>query len=75
MGVSCTHIVPVHEGNYPNAERKATDILEWFKQRDVVENDPSDCLLSNDRFGYRFKPVIESIMQLSDRRYAKAKAP
>lgn len=72
MGVGCTHIVPVHEDNYPDAERKAAEILEWFKQRDIVENDPSDCLLSKDKFGYRFKPAIESIVSLSDRPYAEA---
>lgn len=72
MGVSCTHIVPVHEGNYPDAERKAAEILEWFKQRDIVESDPSDCLLGMDEFGYRFKPAIESILSPGDRPYAEA---
>lgn len=72
MSVSCTHVVPVHEDNYPDAERKAAEILEWFKQREIVESDPSDCLLSTDKLGYRFKPAIESIMNLSDRPYAQA---
>ena len=72
MSVSCTHIVPVHEGDYPNAERKVTEILEWFKQRGIVDNELSDCILSGDKFGYRFKPAIESIVSVRDRPYAGA---
>lgn len=59
MSDNCLHIIPIHEGDYPNALHKAEEILQWFLERDIVENELSDCVLGN--FGYRFKPQIASL--------------
>lgn len=61
MSDNCLHIVPIHEGDYPNAVAKAAEILKWFQERDIVETEASDCVLSLDKTGYRFKPNIATI--------------
>lgn len=61
MSDNCLHIVPIHQGDYPNAEQKAEEILKWFQDRDLVETEPSDCIMSLEKNGYRFKPNIASI--------------
>ena len=59
MSDNCIHIIPVHEGDYPDAERKAFELLAWFRERDMVEAELSDCTLGKP--GYRFKPAITAI--------------
>lgn len=59
MSDNCLHIVPLHEGDYPDPERKALELLAWFQERDMVEAEPSDCTLGDP--GYRFKPAITKI--------------
>ncbi|ASK33283.1 hypothetical protein CEK62_02210 [Alcanivorax sp. N3-2A] len=56
MSTSCTHIVPVHTGDYPEDEAKAMEVLAWFQARSLVETDLSDCTLGKP--GYRFTPEI-----------------
>lgn len=59
MSDTILHIVPVHEGDYPDAEQKAQEILQWFLVRDMVKSNLSDCTLGNP--GYRFQPNIATI--------------
>ncbi|WP_298781622.1 hypothetical protein [uncultured Polaribacter sp.] len=61
MSDNCLHIVPLHKEDYPNAELKAKEILEWFQKKGIVEKELSACILSKDKKGYRFKPNITSI--------------
>ena len=65
MSDNCLHIVPIHEGDYPNASQKADEILQWFKERDLIENELSDCTLG--KLGYRFKPQIASLFNNGDK--------
>lgn len=62
MSDDCIHIVPIHAGEYPNAESKAKEILKWFQDRDIVENELSDCTLGKEK-GYRFKPNVRSLFK------------
>ncbi|PRY86283.1 hypothetical protein [Mongoliibacter ruber] len=62
MSDNCLHIVPIHEGDYPNASQKAEEILQWFIEKDIVENELSDCTLSSQQ-GYRFKPAIADLFK------------
>ncbi|MCH2558378.1 MAG: hypothetical protein MK005_13870 [Alcanivorax sp.] len=59
MSDSCTHIVPVHTGDYPDAEAKAREILAWFQDRGMVAAEPSDCTL--DGPGYAFTAKIQAL--------------
>ena len=59
MSDNCLHIVPIHEGDYPNPSQKAEEILKWFQERDLIEKELSDCTLG--KFGYRFKTQIGSL--------------
>jgi predicted nucleic-acid-binding Zn-ribbon protein len=61
MSDNCLHIIPRHSGEYPQAEKKANEILSWFQDRDIVEKEPSACVLSMGRKGYRFTPNIATI--------------
>ncbi|MFT0138931.1 hypothetical protein ACEK07_22570 [Alcanivoracaceae bacterium MT1] len=59
MSDNCTHIVPVHKGDYPDDHAKVKEILYWFQKRGMVENALSDCTLGEP--GYRFLPEISRI--------------
>ena len=61
MSDNCLHIVPIHKEEYPNTELKSKEILNWFQGKGLVESELSDCILSMDKKGYRFKPNIVSI--------------
>lgn len=69
MGNGVSYIVPLHEGDYPEAEAKSEEILEWFLSRDMVAREPSACLLSLDELGYRYKPPIAGIIDESARNF------
>ncbi|WP_252106889.1 MULTISPECIES: hypothetical protein [unclassified Halomonas] len=56
-----THIVPVCEGDYPNAHEKVGELLAWFQAREMVEQQPSHCLFENELLGYRLLAPIASI--------------
>lgn len=62
MGSGCIHIVPVHAGEYTDAEAKAGEILAWFVERGMVEAEPSDCIMA-DRPGHRFTPAIAGLFE------------
>jgi hypothetical protein len=66
MSDNCLHIIPRHSGEYPQAEKKANEILSWFQDRDIVEKEPSACVLSMGRKGYRFTPNIATIFNDGD---------
>lgn len=54
MSDNCLHIVPIHEGDYPNASQKADEILQWFLERDIVENGTFTDVYG-EKFEYQFK--------------------
>ncbi len=66
MSDNCLHIVPKHKEDYRNSKLKAKEIVEWFQARDTVEHDLSNCILSTDKKGYRFKPNIAAIFNDGD---------
>jgi hypothetical protein len=66
MSDNAIHIVPIHTGTYQNDKQKAEEILKWFQEREIIENTLSDCILSLDKNGYRFKPNITSIFKDGD---------
>ncbi|PID33854.1 MAG: hypothetical protein CR955_00380 [Thiotrichales bacterium] len=61
MSDNCLHIVPKHRDDYPDSELKAKEILTWFQEREMVEDCLSNCILSTNQKGYRFKLNITSI--------------
>ncbi len=67
MSTTCIHIVPKYINEYPNSKLKAKEILDWFKNREIIEEDLSDCILSTDKKGYRFKPNVASLFNDGER--------
>jgi rubredoxin len=74
MSETCIHIVPVHEGEYPNAEAKAKEIFDWFREHDMIEETLSDCTLDADG-GYQCKPAIIGIYDSEKLSQSAAKVP
>ncbi|SIS58963.1 hypothetical protein [Paracoccus saliphilus] len=61
MGIGFMHIVPVHRHDYPDGEATVKTALRWFQERELVENELSDCALGEA--GYRLLPEISRIFE------------
>nr|WP_314262463.1 hypothetical protein [uncultured Devosia sp.] len=65
MSDNSLHLVPVHQGDYPNARDKAHQALAFLVERDMVEAQPSDCTLATAP-GHRFLPGARELFEDGD---------